>query len=224
MIDNFDSQTSDVPKHEVSGENGSSIFSRIPLIGSGNHQETTSDTERTSDKQDGRHIAFLVVYYSVLLFGLLRLFFDVWTQSYTIMFWLGIDAVAAQDPLFRTVGFVIVGGALGSILYSIRTMFKHYIDGTYDHRWFGKYFTAPFEGAVLAVIVLALLRGGVALLGLPSGAEVDTANNFAIFGINALVGFSMRNVIGWIGRIAESIFGDTSTQANPVMQPRKPAS
>jgi len=58
----------------------------------------------------------------------------------------------------------------------------------------------------MAMIVLALIRGGVALFGGSQGTEVNDTNNFAAFGVGALVGFGMRDVVGWIGGLVRTMF------------------
>ena len=58
----------------------------------------------------------------------------------------------------------------------------------------------------MALVVLSLIRGGVALFGGSTGTDVDAVNNFAAIGTGALVGFGMRDVVGWLGSLVQTMF------------------
>jgi len=109
-----------------------------------------------------QHVTILVVYYFATLLFSFWFLFDVWSRNFTIFRMLGVQGEALNDDLLRTIGFTMVGGLLGSTLYQIRVLFYYYAKKRYDPRWFGKYVTSPLEGAGMAVVVLALIRGGVA--------------------------------------------------------------
>jgi hypothetical protein len=121
--------------------------------------------------------------------------------------WVGLKGEALVDPLLRTIGFTIIGGVLGSLLYHIRVLFFHFAQKkNYDPAWLGKYITAPWEGAGMALVVLSLIRGGVAVFGGSMGTDIKGVNNFAAFGTGALVGFGMRDVVGWLGMLISTMF------------------
>jgi hypothetical protein len=102
-------------------------------------------------------------------------------------------------------------GVSGSILYSIKMLFHFYAkERRFDKEWFGKYLTAPFEGAGLAIIVLALIRGGVAVFGGTMGTETNPVNDFSTFATAALVGFGMRDVVGWLEKLVRNMFTENS--------------
>ncbi len=152
-------------------------------------------------------VNLLVLYFLILMLLALWFFFDVWSKNLRFMQWIGIQSPSLDDPILRTIGFTMVGGFLGSVLYQIRLLFQFYVKtDVYDYRWMGKYVSAPWESAVMAMIVLALIRGGVALFGGSQGTEVNDTNNFAAFGVGALVGFGMRDVVGWIGGLVRTMF------------------
>ena len=58
----------------------------------------------------------------------------------------------------------------------------------------------------MAMVVLALIRGGVAVFGGSMGTDVTGASNFAAFGTGALVGFGMREVVGWLEGLVKTMF------------------
>jgi len=139
----------------------------------------------------------LVVYYIGLLAAAMGLF---------IFLILSLAWQPNKMPLLRTVGFVGAGALIGSVLYQIRMLYQYYVqDGAFDAKWIGKYISAPWEAMALAVVVLSLLQGGSAALG---GEKINLSdtNSFAAFGIGALVGFGIREVVGWLGNLAKTMF------------------
>jgi len=173
----------------------------------GDDQDRQSSDEEAEQRGHARQVRFLVVYYTSVLLFLFWLLFDIWSRSFRFLRAMGVSELALEEELIRTIGFTIIGGALGSILYHTRILYTHYCqDKDYSGRWFGKYVIAPWDGAALALIVLSLIRGGVSLFGGTPGIEVSPTNNFAAFGTGALVGFSMRDVVGWIQGLAATVF------------------
>jgi hypothetical protein len=167
------------------------------------NEGSTQDAPRKHSRQ----VYGLVVYYMIVLLFAFWFLFDTWSSNLTLMQWIGVRGEALKDPLLRTIGFTIVGGVIGSVLYLIRQLFTYYAKlGTYDARWLGKYITGPWEGAGMAMVVLALIRGGVAVFGGSMGTDVTGASNFAAFGTGALVGFGMREVVGWLEGLVKTMF------------------
>lgn len=152
----------------------------------------------------------LVVYYILLLIISYWSIFDIWSERFAVLTWLDVRVENIADhPLLKPISYTIIGGFLGSLLYNIRQLFRHYCakgKERYDSHWFGKYITGPWEGGALALIVLAMIRGGVAVFGGSPGADVEPVASFAAFSTGALVGFGMRDVVGWIGDIVETMF------------------
>jgi hypothetical protein len=173
--------------------------------------------DRTSAWQDGvfRQVHAIVVYYLALMLASFWILLDLYSGSFRLMRLLGLDALALQQPLLKSVGYILIGGMLGSVLYQIRMLFRHYLKSNqYDPRWLGKYLSAPWESAAMAVVVFSLLQGGLAALGGSANNALTGMNNFAAFGIGALTGFGMRDVVGWVSRIVRTVFvtgGDPQT-------------
>jgi hypothetical protein len=163
----------------------------------------------------------LVLYYVIVLVFAFWLMLDVWSENYRIMRFLGVSQAVLQDDLLKVIGYIVVGSIFGSVLYQIRELFHHYLKSeSYDYRWIGKYVSAPWESAAMSMIVMAIMRGGVALFGGQQGSEVGLTNNFAAFGTGALVGFGMRDVVGWLGNIVRSVFVSDGKQV-PENNPEK---
>ena len=147
----------------------------------------------------------LMLYYVVLLLLAFWFLLDTWSGRFSSMDFLGLKQQALDFPSFRTVAYLVTGGFLGSILFQIRQLYQCYVKKeVYDYRWVGKYVTAPWESAAMALIVFSIIRGGLTVLN--SSSPGDVTNNFAAFGIGALVGFGMRDVVGWMGNIVRTVF------------------
>lgn len=140
-------------------------------------------------------IYILVSYYIVLLI-----------VSGALLTYLILVEESAKPPLLVTLGFVASGAIAGSVLYQIRMLFRHYIKyNNFDSKWLGKYISAPWEAVALSLAVTSLIRGGGIVLG--GGQFKDPAsNNYAAFGLGALIGFGIREVVGWLGKLAKTMF------------------
>lgn len=138
----------------------------------------------------------LLVYYIGLLAAAMALFIFLIVSS---------SWQPGKIPLLKTVCFVAAGALIGSVLYQIRMLYQYYVqDGAFDAKWIGKYISAPWEAVALSVVVLSLVQGGGAALS--GGITISDANSFAAFGIGALVGFGIREVVGWLGNLAKTMF------------------
>ena len=170
-------------------------------------EDMNEESNGDNHTQHSRQVHALVVYYMAVLFFSFWFLFDTWSSNFALMRLIGVSGGALEDPLLRTIGFTIVGGVMGSLLYQIRVLFHFYArEKKYDPRWLGKYITGPWEGAGMAMVVLALIRGGVAVFGGSMGTDVTGASNFAAFGTGALVGFGMREVVGWLESLVKTMF------------------
>ncbi len=156
-----------------------------------------------------RQVRFFIFYYTaLLLLSLLALGF-LWQNASVVRQWA---APQWLQELILPLVTTMLGGMMGNVLYSIRVMYTHYIKKRdYDPKWWGKYFSGPFEAAVLALVVYALLRGGVAsMAGLSPAAETPQGKESTVMlsalGLGALVGFSTRDVVGWLQALSKTLF------------------
>ena len=187
----------------------------------GSDAETAVTSQQSNGTRYSQQVTILVVYYFVALLFSFWFLFDVWSSNFILFRAIGVGGEVIKDPLLRTIGFTIVGGLLGNILHQIRVLFQFYIKKGYDPRWFGKYLTSPLEGAGMAIVVLSLIRGGVALFGGSTGTEVTAVNNFAALGTGALVGFGMREVVGWLGNLVHTMFTIPTPESSPASSPKQ---
>lgn len=158
------------------------------------HPELTG--ERKISHEIRASIIYVLVGYYVTLLAL----------AITLLIVLILRQHNVNPPLLAMAGFEAAGAIIGSVLYQIRMLFRYYITaGKFDSRWVGKYISAPWESVALALVVLSLLQGGGVLMG---GGKVNVTedNAFAMFGIGALFGFGIREVVGWLGNLSKTMF------------------
>jgi hypothetical protein len=129
-----------------------------------------------------------------------------------------------RKKMLISMAFLITGAIVGSVLYLIRELFRFYVkEANFDPRWLGKYFSAPWEAAALAVAVMSIVQGGAVFLG-GSGIDFSAGKPFTVFGFGAVVGFGVREVVGWVGGVTKSMFpapADGSAQSKIVRSNRR---
>jgi hypothetical protein len=173
-----------------------------------------------------RQIYALMAYYMVLLVICIVL----------ILFLIGSGLVPLDAPkdvgtpeasrrVLATMIFLVSGAVVGSVLYHIRMLFRFYIKShAFDSRWLVKYISAPLEAAGLALAIVSILESGAVALG-GQGFHFSQGKPFAAFGVGALVGFGIREVIGWLGTVTKTVFPTdpkSDEMAPQSSEPKKP--
>lgn len=112
---------------------------------------------------------------------------------------------------------VILAGALGSLAYSMWGFARHHGEGDYNPQWTWWYVFKPPLGALFAVGVYFLLRGG--LVGVD--ADAGEINAYGIVGLAFIVGFATRRIAYWLTGIADRIFAtdDAEPEFSPEPEP-----
>jgi hypothetical protein len=181
-------------------------------------------TDASSSQATGQQMAYrrnfwiingIAFYYLLMLFLAFRVLLDVWSGSYVIAQALGMQPNDLQDPLLKMAGFAAVGGTLGGIQYNMRQLYQSVKRKEFDRIWIGKYMTMPLESAGMAVIILALIQGGIAAVS-GGGLPETGGNNFAPLGLGALVGMGTRDVVEWVNNIVQRLFsleGDSEVKS-----------
>ena len=189
----------------------------------GTKSATGPQAQQSIDEEGyGRLVNWLTLYLMAVLFFSFWFLLDIWSGNFTSMKLMGISGKALEDPLLATIGFTMGGGLFGGILYHMRMLYRYHTSGAFSLRWTGKYLSAPWESAAMALVVLSLIRGGVTLFGGSTGTDVTAVNNFAAFGTGALVGLGMRDVVGWVGKIVRSVFASDESEASLGSGNKKP--
>jgi hypothetical protein len=146
----------------------------------------------------------LVGYYAILL-----------VAAVALLVFLILNESTGFPPLLAMMGFAASGAMVGSVLYQMRMLFRYYIkENAFDSRWLAKYVSGPWEAVALALVVLSLLQAGGVVLG---GTQFDLTKGptFSTFGIGALVGFGIREVVGWLGNLARTTFPTDHSNQSP---------
>jgi hypothetical protein len=154
---------------------------------------------------DRWHAIFCLVYLLLGLTFLAWLLLDTWTSHNWLLLHIGYNGTQLSPPTFRILAFTILGGALGGVLNGVRSVVQNYQG--FSRAYMGKYITAPWTGALLALIVFALVCGGSAVFG--GGLTVGNltgAQSLSNFAIGALVGYGAKDVLVWLDARVSSIF------------------
>jgi hypothetical protein len=155
--------------------------------------------------------ALIAVY---LILGLLAagwLLLDISTGQFRFFGWIGITLPENDDYLniLKLVCYAGIGGAIGGITYGMLNLQQH-TAARYDFNpvYVGDYVFRPFGSAALAVVIFALLRGGVLTIlgGDPSSASTSIVASFSAFGIGFLAGFGSKQVIDRLNELIKETF------------------
>lgn len=113
-----------------------------------------------------------------------------------------------KNSIFKLILYTTIGGGLGGVVNGIRSIISWHADRrAFSWRYVWKYITLPLLGFVLAGIVYAIIRGGVAAFG-GSVAESDefTTQAMSAFSVGALVGYGSQKVFIWLDDIVNKLF------------------
>ena len=205
--------------------------SRVPQIAANAQLPRIAISEKTPvEKSDvsPRQVYVLIAYYVLLLISSVAgIAILVWSVVHggdsALLFDASQNTGAIQAQATSTAGqpltpdqkgqkmlismaFLITGAIAGSVLYQNRELYRFYVkEGNFNHRWLGKYYSAPWESAALALAVMSIVQGGAVFLG-GSGIDFSAGKPFPVFGFGAVVGFGVREVVGWIGGVTKSMF------------------
>ena len=194
-------------------------------------QSTQSSTLITADKRSAevvsvvtrRQVYALMAYYVTLLVICIALIVFLVAQD-GVLLDAPKDASAPGDSrrVLAAMAFLVSGAVVGSVLYQIRMLFRFYIKSpTFDSRWLAKYISAPIEAVGLALAIVSLIESGAVVLG-GQGFDFSHGKPFAAFGLGALVGFGIREVIGWLGAVTKTVFPTDYQSAEAPLQGGEP--
>ena len=156
--------------------------------------------------------ALIAVYLTVCLFLAGWLLLDVSTGEFQAFDWVGITLPEddVYQGLLKLVCYAALGGGIGGITYGMMNLQKH-TAGKYDFQaaYLGDYVFRPFAAAALAVVIYALLRGGVLTMlgGDPTSPSTSVVASFSAFGIGFLAGFGSKQVIDRLNELIKKAFG-----------------
>src|SRR5882672_596357 len=163
--------------------------------------------ERTTARMnaDGKTAMICIVYLLLMLAFFAWLLFDTWIGNYCLARIMRYDLARLDNNGFRLVAFTVIAGGLGGAIDGIRSVIDHLETFNRKHVW--KYISVPWMGCTLALLVYALLRSSIAVVGGNVSSDgVGSAQVLANFAAGALAGFESRDVFIWLDDKAHKIF------------------
>jgi hypothetical protein len=138
---------------------------------------------------------------------------------------------AAPNPPVRLFGarlqvdrearlFIVVAlaGALGGLVYALRSLTWYAGNRNLKYSWMMTYYLQPIVGAAMATITYVVLRGGLVVVTTQASPDVVNPFGFAAFG--ALVGLFSAQAAEWLKRIFEQVFVPAMKGKDPAIEVR----
>jgi hypothetical protein len=117
----------------------------------------------------------------------------------------------------RLLLLVLLAGALGALLHSIRYLSWFVGSRTFRSSWTAYYYLSPFAGAAVAFVAYSAIRGGF----FSSSATTADANPFMFVALASIAGLFSREVLEKLKKIAESAF-EPAPKTTDSTAPAKP--
>ncbi|MEU6260579.1 hypothetical protein [Streptomyces sp. NPDC047043] len=103
-----------------------------------------------------------------------------------ILFW--VPGLLRDTRLFLVVASA---GGLGALIHVLRSVYEYVGDRKLRRSWITMYLLEPFVGAILALVVYCVLRGGLTT----SMASSSDINPYGVTAVAALVGMFSRQTV-----------------------------
>ncbi|MFD0687676.1 IPT/TIG domain-containing protein [Actinomadura fibrosa] len=111
---------------------------------------------------------------------------------------------------------VLAAGALGAVVHALRSLYWYVGNRALRRSWLMMYLFLPFVGALLALIVYLVLRGG---LTSPAGGASDV-NPYGITAIAALVGLFSRETAEKLRTVFATLLAPAQPGRDQALSPR----
>jgi beta-lactam-binding protein with PASTA domain len=161
-----------------------------------------------------------IIYTLAVIVSLSWLLLDTWTGEYPNWLIKLFPKGQLNYPIFKLVAYTAIGGAMGAAVNNIRSfVFWHAELNAFGRRFVWKYFSMPPLGAVLAVMVYAIIQGGTALIsGNSPGGNAGPTTSLAAWVTGALAGYGSGKVLIWLDDKVNTLF-KVETKAGKVSVP-----
>lgn len=130
--------------------------------------------------------------------------------SRVTILWLQFDLWDEQRLLL----LVLLGGALGTLVHSLRSVYWYIGNRNLVWSWMAMYFMLPFAGAALALVFYLVVRGG--FFSPQSSFQQTSPFGFAAFA--ALIGMFSSQAVLKLKEVAEVLLSKPLGGANTVTQ------
>jgi len=184
-------------------------------------QNNASEAVTKKDWEIGKYIipGLLAIYLnaSLLFWGWVLL--DTSTETFNTLKWLRITLPQNDEyfVLLKLAFYAAIGGAIGGLVFGMQNLWKHATKDKFKIVYAGDYVFRQFGAATLAIVVFALVRGGIlTVLGSdPTSTSVTATSSFSSFAIGFLSGFGSYQVINKLDDLIKQAFSTTSTEQLP---------
>ncbi len=105
-------------------------------------------------------------------------------------------------PEERLFVIVLLAGALGGLVHSLRSFYWYLGNRELYLSWMGMYVTLPVVGAAMAVVFYLVIRGGFT----PANASFEETNPFGFAAMAVLVGMFTEQAALRLKQVAETVF------------------
>jgi PASTA domain len=150
-------------------------------------------------------VSFVYLYLALGFF--LWLLFDIWARRYTLGFDCLTEDVRTRldnSPTFHSLAYAFIGGALGGVIAGLRSCIHWHCDEqAFGWRFVWKYFSFPWLGGTLALVVYAILGSGITIIG---GVSFSTTKMLFAFAVGSLVGYGSPQVVKWLDSQVNRLF------------------
>ncbi|HEV7396958.1 MAG TPA: PASTA domain-containing protein [Pyrinomonadaceae bacterium] len=149
-----------------------------------------------------------IIYTLAVILFLSWLLLDTWSEEYPTWLVKLFPKGQLNYPIFKLVAYTAIGGAMGAAVNNIRSfVFWHAELNAFGRRFVWKYFSTPPLGAVLAVMVYAIIQGGTALIsGNSPGGNAGPTTSLAAWVTGALAGYGSSKVLIWLDDKVNTLF------------------
>ena len=164
---------------------------------------------------------FSILYSIAMLVFFSLLLLDICTRGKALLRLSLIDPSIHESALFRLIAFTVIGGGLGGVINGIRSFIGWHCErGAFGWRFIWKNISLPLLGAILAAIVYAIIRGGIAAFGGDFNlGEAGPAQEFSAFAVGSLAGYGSHKVFRWLDAQVDKLFKIPSAQATTTTVP-----
>jgi hypothetical protein len=114
----------------------------------------------------------------------------------------------------RLLLIVILAGALGSLVHTVRSVYWYIGNRTLKWSWLAKYILQPFAGSALAVIFYVVIRGGF----FSPQTTFENTSPFGFAALAALVGLFSEQAVLKLKRVAETVLERPAPGADATQQ------
>ena len=152
--------------------------------------------------------AWVSIGYSLAAIAFLGwLLLDTWLEAYSFMQFYK-EELGDQSPTFKLLFYTAIGGGIGAAVNNIRSFVQWHAElKAFGWRFVWKYISLPPLGATLAVVVYAIIQGGIAVFsGGFSDSDVNAIPSFTALATGALTGYGSHKVFIWLDDKVNNLF------------------